>query len=100
MKENRMTLRHPFRLFAPILLGMLVAGAEVPVVPCYLDGAFRACPPDKTLPRPRKLTLDIGPALSFAAEPNQREGWRSIAERAEQAVRTLAAARGDPAAPR
>jgi 1-acyl-sn-glycerol-3-phosphate acyltransferase len=78
-------------------LGMLVAGAEVPVVPCYLDGAFRACPPGKSVPRPVRLTLDIGPALTFAAEPNQRESWRSIAARAEQAVRALATARCDPA---
>jgi 1-acyl-sn-glycerol-3-phosphate acyltransferase len=81
-------------------LGMLVAGAEVPVVPCYLDGAFRACPPGKSMPRPERLTLAIGPALNFAAEPNAREGWRSVATRAEQAVRALAAATTDPAARR
>jgi len=72
-------------------LGMLVAAAEVPVVPCYLAGAFHACPPGKSLPRPRKLALHIGPPLSFAAEPNEREGWRAIATRAEEAVRALAA---------
>lgn len=81
-------------------LGMLVAGAEVPVVPCYLEGAFRACPPGKNLPRPAKLTLTIGPALHFAGEPNQRDGWRAIAQQAEEAVRALAAATGGPAAPR
>ncbi len=81
-------------------LGMLVAGANVPVVPCYLHGAFRACPPGKSVPRPIRLTLDIGPVLNFAGEPNQREGWRSIAERSEQAVRSLAKARCGPAAPR
>ena len=31
-------------------LGMIVAGADVPVVPCYLHGAFAACPADRTLP--------------------------------------------------
>jgi 1-acyl-sn-glycerol-3-phosphate acyltransferase len=81
-------------------LGMLVAGAEVPVVPCHLAGAFAACPPGKRVPRPRPLTLRIGAPLSFAAEPNEREGWRSVAARAEQAVRALAGARCDPAAPR
>lgn len=73
-------------------LGMLVAAADVPVVPCHLDGAFRACPPGKSLPRPHRLRLRIGAPLSFSATPNQREGWREIADRAEQAVRDLAAA--------
>ena len=80
-------------------LGMLVAEAAAPVVPCYLDGAFHACPPSGGFPRPRRLTLRIGPPLNFAAVPNQREGWRSIAEQAEQAVRALAGARPDPASP-
>jgi 1-acyl-sn-glycerol-3-phosphate acyltransferase len=81
-------------------LGMLVAGAEAPVVPCHLAGAFAACPPGSSIPRPHPLTLRIGAPLSFSQTPNQRESWRSIAEQCEQAVRALAAATADPAAPR
>jgi 1-acyl-sn-glycerol-3-phosphate acyltransferase len=81
-------------------LGMLVAGAEVPVVPCFLDGAFHACPPGSSLPRPKPLKLRIGAPLTFAAVPNQRDGWRSIAEQAEQAVQALATATASPAAHR
>ena len=77
-------------------LGMLVAGAEAPVVPCYLDGAFHACPPSGGLPRPRRLTLRIGAPLNFAAVPNQRDGWRTVATQAELAVRNLAEAKPCP----
>lgn len=77
-------------------LGMLVAGAAVPVVPCHLDGAFAACPPSGGIPRPGRLTLRIGRPLIFTEAPNQREGWRTVAEQAELAVRTLAEARSYP----
>ena len=74
-------------------LGMLAAGAEVPIVPCHLEGAHAACPPGSPLPRPRRLTLRIGAPLTFAATPNLREGWRSVVEQAEAAVRALDPAR-------
>ena len=70
-------------------LGMLVAGAEVPIVPCHLEGAHAACPPGSTVPRPRRLTLRIGAPLTFAATPDLREGWHSVAEQAQAAVRAL-----------
>jgi 1-acyl-sn-glycerol-3-phosphate acyltransferase len=70
-------------------LGMLVAGADVPVVPCYLHGAFAACPPDKKLPRPRQLHLRIGPPLHFATIANERSGWQEIARQLETAVAAL-----------
>src|SRR5262249_9903676 len=38
-------------------LGMLVAGVDVPVVPCHITGAFAALPPNCQLPRPRKIVL-------------------------------------------
>ncbi len=67
-------------------LGMLVAEADVPVVPCFLHGAFAACPPDKKLPRPKPLLLRIGAPLQFAAVKNERAGWQEIATRLEAAV--------------
>ena len=70
-------------------LGMIVAGAEVPVVPCYLHGAFAACPPKTTLPRPRPLHLRIGKPLTFAGVENGRAGWQEIATRLEAAVAAL-----------
>lgn len=79
-------------------LGRIVAGAPVPVVPCYLDGAFRALPPGQRFPKPAKLTLHVGEPLSFADAPASKAGWVEITARLEAAVRTLADS-ASPAAP-
>jgi 1-acyl-sn-glycerol-3-phosphate acyltransferase len=71
-------------------LGALVAGSEVPVVPCHIDGAYAALPPQRGWPRPKRITLTFGPPLRFAELPNRLVGWREVAERMEQAVRALA----------
>jgi 1-acyl-sn-glycerol-3-phosphate acyltransferase len=70
-------------------VGDLVAGTRVPVVPCYLDGAHRAWPKGKWMPRPRKLTLTIGRAMSFAHLQRCRQSASQIAAELEAAVRTL-----------
>ena len=70
-------------------LGMLVAESDVPVVPCFLHGAFAACPPDRKMPLPMPLNLRIGPPLQFAGVSNQRAGWQEIATRLEAAVAAL-----------
>lgn len=70
-------------------LGMLIAESEVPVVPCFLHGAFAACPADRKLPLPLPLHLRIGPALKFADVRNERTGWQEIATRLETAVGNL-----------
>ena len=70
-------------------IGYLVAGTDVPVVPCFLDGAYRAWPKGGYIPRPRKLTLRIGKPISFADVPNDKEGAKRIAAELETAVRAL-----------
>jgi 1-acyl-sn-glycerol-3-phosphate acyltransferase/long-chain acyl-CoA synthetase len=47
-------------------VGDLVAGRNVPVVPCHLEGAFEALPKGSRFPRPRRLTLRIGSPRTFA----------------------------------
>lgn len=74
-------------------IGALVAGSAVPVVPCHLDGAFAAWPPDRRLPRPLPLHLTIGAPLRFDALANDRAGWDAAARACEDAVRGLAAAK-------
>lgn len=71
-------------------LGRLIAGTRVPVVPCHINGAWEALPPDRTVPRPKKIILTIGRPLIFAENSNDRTGWESIAAALEQAVRALA----------
>src|SRR4029453_8804500 len=41
-------------------IGALVAGLDVSVVPCFIDGSFRAWPKGKRLPPPRKVPLIVG----------------------------------------
>ncbi len=70
-------------------LGMLIAGTTVPVIPCHLEGAFRAFPPNTRCPRPRKIRLKIGSPLVFDSVPNSREGWEQIINQTHAAVREL-----------
>jgi 1-acyl-sn-glycerol-3-phosphate acyltransferase len=70
-------------------MGMLVAGLDVPVVPCYIAGAFDALPPNCRLPRPRRIEVRVGPPLCFGHLPNQRAGWEEAARCSAAAVRRL-----------
>jgi 1-acyl-sn-glycerol-3-phosphate acyltransferase len=70
-------------------IGALVAGSEVPVVPCFLDGAFAAWPPQRRFPRPGKLRLRIGAPVRCDDLPGGRAGWEATARRCEDAVRAL-----------
>jgi len=70
-------------------LGMLIASSPAPVVPCYLDGAFAACPPDRKIPRRHPIQLRIGASLSFAGTANNRAGWEEVTGRLEAAVKAL-----------
>ena len=70
-------------------VGMLTAGSPIPVVPCRLRGAFESFPPGRFMPRPRKVTLRIGPPLSFETDSNDAKGWRRIAAMLEASIRDL-----------
>lgn len=70
-------------------IGALVASTLVPVVPCYLEGAFEAFPAHYKFPRPRKLRLTIGEPLRFPATPNDKDGWTEVAAKVEAAVKAL-----------
>jgi 1-acyl-sn-glycerol-3-phosphate acyltransferase len=71
-------------------LGMLVAGTDVPVVPCHLGGCFEALAPGRRCPRPRRIRVRVGEPLTFAAVANDRAGWVHVAAAAEERVRALA----------
>ena len=72
-------------------LGRIIASSNVPVVPCYLDGAFAALPPSGRFPSPKKLTLHVGEPLAFPDQPDARSGWQEITDRLEAAVTALGA---------
>lgn len=73
-------------------IGMLVAGTHIPVVPCWIEGAFAAWPAASKLPRPSRVTVTIGPAQWFAEVADDSEGWGRVAAACEAAVRSLGAA--------
>ena len=70
-------------------MGMLVAGTNVPVVPCRLSGTFAALPPGARRPRLARVGLKIGSPLLFADASNDRAGWDRVASDTEAAVRGL-----------
>lgn len=71
-------------------IGRLVAGTDLPVVPCYLDGGVRAWPKGKAIPRPRKLTLKIGEARTFGHLDPESGAVRQICVDLQEAVASLA----------
>lgn len=75
-------------------IGALVAGTAVPVVPCFLDGAFAAWPPQAKAPRPGKLRLRVGAPLRFEGCAATRAGWEEVAAACEAAVRGLGTGAG------
>ncbi len=71
-------------------IGALVAGTAIPVVPCYLQGAAAAWPPDRQFPGRGKLHLMIGEPLFFLQCSPDRTGCVQVAAQCEGAVRALA----------
>lgn len=70
-------------------LGALVCATPVPVVPALIAGAFEAWPPQRRWPRPGRVRVRIGPAISAADLADDPRGWAEAASRAEAAVRAL-----------
>ena len=70
-------------------IGMIVAGTNVPIVPCYLHGCHEAFPPDTKWPRRRPIEVRVAPPLNFADTGNDRAGWEHVATQLESAVRGL-----------
>jgi 1-acyl-sn-glycerol-3-phosphate acyltransferase len=67
-------------------IGFLIAGSSIPVVPCYLGGAYRAWPKGKWMPRPRKLKLFIGTPRTFADRAPEKNDAVAIADELREAV--------------
>jgi 1-acyl-sn-glycerol-3-phosphate acyltransferase len=66
-------------------IGALLAGSKASVLPCYVEGTFRAWPKGRRLPRPRKVRLIIGRAL----HANGEEEPSAIAGKLQRAVEAL-----------
>jgi 1-acyl-sn-glycerol-3-phosphate acyltransferase len=70
-------------------IGFLTASTNIPVVPCYLAGAYRAWPKGAWIPRPFRLELRIGEPMTFAELASDKEGARDVAARLRSAVERL-----------
>jgi 1-acyl-sn-glycerol-3-phosphate acyltransferase len=70
-------------------VGMMIGSTAAPVVPCYLRGTLEAGPAGAMIPRPRKIVIRLGPPHNFSAVPDDRDGWRYVAQTLETAVRAL-----------
>jgi hypothetical protein len=71
-------------------IGMLVAGTNYPVVPCYLDGAHRALPKGAFFPRPRRIRLTIGQPLDFSHLSPGKPAAEQVCHKLREAVVALA----------
>ncbi len=70
-------------------IGLLLAGRSVPVLPCYLAGAFRAWRKGCIVPRPAKVRLTIGAPRNYAALTPGKASACAIAAELQQAVQQL-----------
>ena len=70
-------------------IGRLVAGKEIPVVPCHLSGGVRAFPKGARFPRPGRLQLRIGEPQRYAHVPPAAESIHAICEDLHERVSKL-----------
>jgi 1-acyl-sn-glycerol-3-phosphate acyltransferase len=73
-------------------LGKLVAGTDVAVVPCFLEGTAEALPPGAYLPRWHKIKLVVGDPKTYSETSNDLDGWKQIAHETEHALHQMAGA--------
>jgi 1-acyl-sn-glycerol-3-phosphate acyltransferase len=75
-------------------IGALLAGRDVSVLPCNVQGAFRAWPKGRRLPRPGKVRLIIGAARNYSARSLEKSDFCAIASELYCAVKELGEADG------
>jgi 1-acyl-sn-glycerol-3-phosphate acyltransferase len=70
-------------------IGALVAGRDVAVAPCFIDGSFQAWPKGKRFPRPRKVRLVIGTPRNYRDRGTDKMEICAIAAELRNAVNKL-----------
>jgi 1-acyl-sn-glycerol-3-phosphate acyltransferase len=75
-------------------IGALVAAKDVTVVPCFIDGSFRAWPKGKRLPRPRKVRLIAGRPRNYRTRTADKIDICAIAAELRNAVNELRPSNG------
>jgi 1-acyl-sn-glycerol-3-phosphate acyltransferase len=75
-------------------IGALVAGRDVAVAPCFIDGSFQAWPKGKRFPRPRKIRLVVGTPRNYRDRGTDKIEIGAIAAELRDAVSELRPANG------
>jgi 1-acyl-sn-glycerol-3-phosphate acyltransferase len=70
-------------------IGLLLAGVDLPVVPCYLQGAFEALPKGQIFPRPHRLRLTIGEPRKYSHLKRGKETAQHISQDLCEAILAL-----------
>jgi 1-acyl-sn-glycerol-3-phosphate acyltransferase len=70
-------------------IGALLARRDVSVLPCYVQGAFRAWPKGRRLPRPGENAPDHRESAELCSEWRREERDRAIARELQRAVQEL-----------
>jgi 1-acyl-sn-glycerol-3-phosphate acyltransferase len=71
-------------------IGLLLAGSQVPVVPCYLTGANHALPKGAWFPRTRSVQLTVGKPQSFEDYAQDKDSLRRLCVELRRSVLDLA----------
>lgn len=75
-------------------VGALVAGRDVCVLPCHVQGTFRAWPKGRRLPRPGKVRLIIGAPRNYSERSLEKSDLCAIASELQRAVTELGESNG------
>lgn len=67
-------------------VGKLVAGTDMPVVPAYIHGAYRAWPKGQAVPKPHRVTILVGSPRTYPHIQPAQEGHIFIANDLREAV--------------
>jgi 1-acyl-sn-glycerol-3-phosphate acyltransferase len=70
-------------------IGALVAGRDVAVAPCFIDGSFRAWPKGKRFPLPRKVRLIVATPRNYRDRRTDKIDICAIAAELRDAVNEL-----------
>jgi 1-acyl-sn-glycerol-3-phosphate acyltransferase len=94
--EGTRTETGALRPFKPGI-GLLLAGRDVPVVPCYLDGTFAAFRKGTKFPRPRAIRLTIGEPRRYGDWPANKHSAMEICGDVHDAIAALGRRADEPA---
>ncbi len=70
-------------------VGFLVAGKDIPVVPCYLEGTHAAWPKGAWFPRPWRIRVTIGTPRKYSHLKRGKESALRICQELSEAVSAL-----------